>query len=143
MDTGRWTILSRATSQPRRPSQPYLRAKVNVLCVCGVQRAVWLEDIEQKRSMGCESPRCRNKFAASGDVREMLTEWINAQLEALRKVSRAFPAPVREQLEQSANELYAAQMKEIDDGIAEWLRAPADEDAMPYQALREGLSRGA
>lgn len=76
MQTGRWTILARATPLRRRPSVPAIRARVHVRCVCGVERIIWLEDLESGRSRGCESRRCAARFLASADIREMLDGWV-------------------------------------------------------------------
>jgi hypothetical protein len=128
MDTGRWTILSRATPQPRRPSQQYLRARVHVRCVCGVERIVWLEDIEQKRSTGCESRRCSGRFRASRDMRDMLTQWIELERLRLLAVSRVLPHRSRKEFERVALEVCTDRLAGLDRAIASWLLTQADND---------------
>lgn len=83
MHAGRWTIVARLPSRTRRPSEYTLRARVRVHCVCGIERDVWLEDVESGRSTGCESRRCAARYHASHDIREMLTGWIGREAKAL------------------------------------------------------------
>lgn len=74
MQTGRWTILARATPRRRRPSQRDLRARVHVRCVCGIERIVYLEDLEQERTSGCDSRLCHARFLAVQDLRAKLRQ---------------------------------------------------------------------
>jgi hypothetical protein len=125
--TGRWTILARATSQQRRPSQPYLRARVHVRCVCGTERTVWLEDLETPdRTTGCSSRRCKARWEASRDVRTLLTTWALAELDALERLAKLQrAAELRRRIEQVAREQYSERMRALDAYIADWLRAPS------------------
>ena len=126
MDTGRWTIIARATSRPRRPSQPYLRARVHVRCVCGAERIVWLEDLETpERTTGCSSRRCKARFEASRDVRAMLTEWALRELAALEHFAKLQKsAETRRRIERIARTQYTARLHALDQYIASWLKAP-------------------
>jgi hypothetical protein len=82
--TSRWTPIARLQSQIRRPSEHTLRGRLRMRCVCGIERDVWLEDVESGRSTGCESRRCAARYHASLDIREMLAGWINRELELLK-----------------------------------------------------------
>ena len=83
LPAGRWTIIARAVPLRRRPSVPAIRARVHVRCVCGVERIIWLEDLESGRSRGCESRRCAARFLASADIRAMLDGWIDREATAI------------------------------------------------------------
>jgi hypothetical protein len=140
MDAGRWTIVSRATPQPRRPSQPYLRARVHVRCVCSLESVVWLEDIEQGRSGGCRSRSCHARFLASRTMRALLTRWIADERGALEELAGPEQAP---ELLRLADQLCTAQLARLDDVLADWLRAPVLAFDPSLEDIAEGLRRGA
>lgn len=136
MQTGRWTILSRATSLRRRPSSPYVRARVHVTCVCGHRGIVWLEDIERGASTGCASRRCKARFEASRDVRTWLTGWALEQLSGLERLARDQPsAELARGLLRFAREQYDARVGELEQRIAGWLKAPLDVDLDACEGL--------
>lgn len=71
--TCRWTIVRKLSPMPRRASDPTRnRPRAHVRCVCGFERVLWLEEITQGRSSGCNSHRCRARFEAARDVEAML-----------------------------------------------------------------------
>lgn len=140
MDAGRWTIVSRAKSLPRRPGRPCLRARVHVRCVCNHESTVWLEDIEQGRSGGCRSRSCHARFLASRNMRALLTGWIADERSELCALAGPAYAP---ELERLADQLCTAQLARIDDVIADWLRAPVLEYDPSLDGIVEGLRRGA
>lgn len=125
MQTGRWTILARAPSRQRRPSRPHLRARVVVRCVCGVQRTVWLEDLEQGRSTGCESRRCHARFLAVQDLRAKLTRQAvdRAQLYA---ASAEFSSRSPRERERIVDGMLLVFLAAIDRHLAESLTQPIE-----------------
>ena len=137
MDAGRWTILARATPQPRRRSPPHLRARVHVRCVCGLAHTVWLEDIEQGRSTGCSSRRCFARYQASHDLRAALTRFIDREHEALVALAQRADAKKRASIVRLADALYGEKLAAVDAFIVEWLRRPLDAD-LELGALSHG-----
>jgi hypothetical protein len=104
---------------------------------------VWLEDIEQRRSRGCDSPRCRNKFEASGAVRELLTTWVERDRTALYQLADAVrEKQQRASLRRMADDLYGERLTEIDAAISDWLMHTADDEPTPFSMLRGSLSHG-
>lgn len=139
MDTGRWTIVARATPRVRRPSDPQkLRARVHVRCVCGVERTVWLDDVQQARSTGCESRRCLARYLASRDMREALASFIAAEQEALRaSVAELNSTERAEEVARSFSVRASARAECL---IAEYLRArvyaPSEDEVSQLIARR-------
>lgn len=115
MNYGRWTIQARAKSQARRPSEYTVRARMHVRCVCGLEKIVWQEDLEAGRSTGCESRRCAARFHASLDIREMLTGWVDREVELLRPYLAV----------DVLSALQADRLGRIEEAIREYLRAPS------------------
>lgn len=125
----RWTILARASRARRRPSQPDLRDRVRVRCVCGVERIAWLEDVTSNRSTGCSSRTCRARFAASAGVRDLLSAWATRELEALEQMaSQQRRVEDQRRIQRMARAQYQARMSAVDSHIAELLKAPPLED---------------
>jgi len=54
---GRWTLLRYGPHGERRGG---LRSRWTCRCVCGVEQAVWQEDLVTSRSRGCRSSECRS-----------------------------------------------------------------------------------
>ena len=123
MTPGRWTIVSRAEPRPRR-AHGWQRARVHVRCVCGVERTVWLEDLEAGKSTGCVSRRCAARYHASEDVRLMLTVWLQREHDALVAMAVRCQPHARKQVEALAAELLRARAHECDEAIRDYLRAP-------------------
>lgn len=66
LDTyGRWTVIKRMPPAPRRACAPtWSRGRVQVRCVCGIEKTVWVEDLIGGRSNGCRSADCRVAWQA-------------------------------------------------------------------------------
>lgn len=117
--TGRWTVVARAAPMQRRPSMPALRARVHVQCVCGVERIIWLEDLESGRSRGCESRRCAARFLASQDVRVMLDSWVAKDRAAMLRA-----------MAEAVDHVTRARTRLIDEAIRDYLRPGAQVDEL-------------
>jgi hypothetical protein len=139
VDTGRWTIVSRALPAPRR-SVRHMRARVNVRCVCGVEQTIFLEDLEMGSSRGCSSRACMARFAVSADVRATMQRWSRAEKQRLERAAQnEQDATRRAQLEQLARELYNDRFSSINRAIEKLLRhqEQPDNDGDAYE-LRHG-----
>lgn len=101
---------------------------MHVRCVCGVERIVWLEDLEQGRSTGCESRRCSARFLASQDMRSMLTHWLELERDLLLELVHELRPCLRKELERAIATLCTERLSGLDDAISEWLRAQPQHD---------------
>ncbi len=136
MQTGRWTIVARAVPLRRRPSVPAIRARVHVRCVCGIERIIWLEDLESGRSRGCESRRCAARFLASADIKEMLEGWIQRDRAALCALGaeQLLDAP---SLEALADVFVRERRLLVDEAVRDYLRpGTLKHDLEPQSASR-------
>ena len=66
---GRWTLLRRATPEPR---DGCYRGRFICRCVCGFQQAVWVGDLQRNRSNGCRFASCRHRHTAGEALRKVL-----------------------------------------------------------------------
>lgn len=74
MTQGRWTIVARVARGQRRPGEA-MREKVLVRCVCGLERIVWLQDMQTGRTTGCDSRACAARYLVADDIRHALSDW--------------------------------------------------------------------
>lgn len=78
----RWTIVARTARGQRRPGEA-LRERVQVRCVCGYERIVWLQDMQTERTTGCDSRLCAARYLAAEDIRTALRGWSDHELATL------------------------------------------------------------
>lgn len=115
----RWTVVARAPSRVRRLSAPRVRARVFVRCVCGVERVLWLEDIQSGHSTGCESRWCAARYVAALDARKMLDSWVERELELIKREVVRFGGQCDPALLSAIQQERAGH---IDHAIAEYLK---------------------
>ena len=109
----RWTIVARCARGQRRPGEA-MRERVQVRCVCGFERVVWLQDMQTGRTTGCDSRICAARYLAAEDIRAALRGWSDHELATLEAAVGPRATALRRALGDLAREREASIERVID-----------------------------
>lgn len=140
----RWTIVQRLEPQRRRACEAYERQRVRVRCVCGVERDVFLQELQTGRTWGCDSRVCAARYIASSDVRAELERWARDERTLLEQAAeRATSSLGKGELEALADRLERERERSIDAFLDRFLRGPRTIEGMPRSLFGGGASLAA
>lgn len=121
----RWTIVARCARGQRRPGEA-MRERVQVRCVCGFERVVWLQDMQTGRTTGCDSRICAARYLAAEDIRVALRGWSDHELRTLEDAVGPRATALRRALGDLAREREASIERVIDAFLHGPREAPED-----------------
>lgn len=121
----RWTIVARCARAQRRPGEA-MRERVQVRCVCGLERVVWLQELQMGRTTGCYSRICAARYLAAEDIRNALRGWSDHELATLEAAVGPRAIALRRALGDLAREREASIERVIDTFLHGPREAPED-----------------
>ncbi len=132
----RWTIVARLEPQRRRACETYERQRVRVRCVCGIERDVFLQELQTGRTWGCDSRLCAARYLVSADLRAELERWSTREQEVFGGAAeRALAQADALALRRLAEDLERERARSIDDVLGRFLRGPRTSEAPMSRSL--------
>ncbi len=113
----RWTVLKHLPPAKRRDCDNGARARVLVRCACGVEKPMWVQDL-QRAVTGCNSKDCMAGVRAVKEAGDFIDERSRGASREVRQFARQLkialqdlPRLTREAHERAAQELIQAQLR--------------------------------
>ena len=126
---GRWTVLKKLPPAKHRPSDTGVRVRYLARCICGLEKPVWIQDLQRGRR-GCRSADCMADERAYKRIDVVIDVRVRGASREIRDFGhilkldmRELPRLTREEREKFARQKLQAELRGegIDaDGAPSW-----------------------